>query len=157
MADLGHQFATKDVSTHPAMLATHEGVAGPERLPHDGRPVPHAASQRPGSRVARLAARRSRLAVDQAPCPRLLSLGLRLRALRRDPSAPTPQRSTSKTAGPGSAAGKWMIALPIISCGLLGFVPPLWAATRVKHDPARQRRLHLIAGVLAVGALLAFA
>ena len=49
-----------------------------------------------------------------------------------------------------------MIALPIISFGLLGFVPPLWAASRVKHDPVRRRNLYLTSGALALVTVLAF-
>lgn len=49
-----------------------------------------------------------------------------------------------------------MMAVPLISCGLLSWVPPLWAATQVRHDPSKQRRLYLIAGGLAVLTVLGF-
>ncbi len=52
--------------------------------------------------------------------------------------------------------GVVLIALSIISVGLLSCVSPLWAASQVKHDPVRRRKLYVIAGVLACCLVLAF-
>jgi DNA uptake protein ComE-like DNA-binding protein len=163
VADLPHQFATKDVSTHPVMMATHEGVAergnyhtivGRFLMQHRsdlGLGSPEAAQGDRGSRWTKVRSSGGPVPPPQFPTPPSKSAPARVHS-------PAPQMPhQAPTATPSSSAGKWMIALPIISCGLLGFVPPLWASTRVKHDPERKRRLQLMAGALGVGTVLAFA
>lgn len=41
-----------------------------------------------------------------------------------------------------------MVAVAAVSCGLAGFVPPLWAARQRPHDAPFRRRMHLIAAGL---------
>jgi hypothetical protein len=40
-----------------------------------------------------------------------------------------------------------MVAVAAASCGLAGFVPPLWAARQRPHDVPFRRRMHAVAGV----------
>ncbi len=164
VAALPRQFSTKDVSTHPAMLATHEDVAGRSNY-HTmvgrflmqqrndlGLGSPEAPQGDRGSRWTKVsesgASAGPAQARPQPPAPRQDS--------PPRPFAPIAPLVQSGGRSPSSTTGKWMIALPVISFGLLGFVPPLWAASRVKHDPVRRRRLYLTAGALAFGILLAF-
>jgi hypothetical protein len=41
-----------------------------------------------------------------------------------------------------------MVALAAASCGLAGFVPPLWAARQRRGDAPFRRRMHALAGAL---------
>jgi hypothetical protein len=141
-------FATKDVSTHAAMLATHEGVAtrsnyhtmvgrflmqnrgelgleSPEP-PHDDR----------GSRW-------TKVSVPTAPAP-----------MNPKPFVPTVRKQVESESKP--IFGRWIVAAPILSAGLLAFLPPLLVANRLQHDPARQRKMRLTSGVLGAIALVAF-
>ncbi len=173
ISSLPGQFATKDVSEHPAVLATHEGVSGRGNyhtmvgrflMQHRsglGLGSPEAPQGDRGSRWTKVGS----TAPHAAPTP--------------PPSWPQPQmaqaphvqapthyapdsfaRSQQYYPNAGRerppAAGKWLIILPILSFGLLAFVPPLWAASQVKHDPARRKRLFQIAGALGLGIVLAF-
>lgn len=73
----------------------------------------------------------------------------------RDPYArpplPVPQTSARSN-------GSTMIVVAVLSCGLAGFVPPLWAARQRPHDAPFRKRMHTAAAVLGgltiVGAVL---
>jgi hypothetical protein len=163
VTDLPHRFATKDVSNHPVMMATHEEVAersnyhtmvGRFLMQHRnelGLRSPEAGQGNQGSRWTKVGSSPGPARPPQFPTPPSRT------APAQFGSPAPPMAHHAPSAAAPSSAGKWMIAIPIISCGLLGFVPPLWAASRVKHDPERKRRLHLMAGALGVGTVLAFA
>ena len=47
-----------------------------------------------------------------------------------------------------------MMAAPLLSCGLLAFLPPLWAGGQLKHDAEKRRRMHVLAAVVGAAVLL---
>ena len=154
VADLPRQFATKDVSTHAAMLAAHEDVAersnyhtmvGRLLMKHRGElglGSPEAPTDDRGSRWTRVSGSRATAATAPAnPAPAM-------------PTSPLVHSTQPKSGS--SAVGKLMIVLPLISIGMLAFVPPLWAGIRLKHDASRQRKMYAFAGVLGAATLLGF-
>ncbi len=59
-------------------------------------------------------------------------------------TAGTPWTATQQSRSRGTA----MVAVAAGSCGLAGFVPPLWAARQRPHDAAFRRRMYAVAGGL---------
>lgn len=68
--------------------------------------------------------------------------------------APTAPHHGSR---PSSNAGSVMIAVAAATCGLAGFVPPLWAARQRPDDARFRRRMYAVAATSAVMAILGFA
>ena len=182
------QFATKDVSTHPAMLATHDGVAGRsnyhtmvgrflmQRRNELGLGSPEAPQDERGSRWTKVGAsgrhggtppeQQPRPAPSPPPYQATSAAPLASPASSFSAPAPSPRNSpqfvppaptgSGNRSAPAPEMKNWMVWLPLYSFGLLAFVPPIWAASQLKHDPDRRRKLDLVGGVLALGALLAF-
>lgn len=153
VAALPGHFATKDVSTHPAVLATHEGVAslsnyhtmvGRFLMQHRGDlglESPEPPQDDRGSRWTKIPVS----AVSLPANPRPFAATIQQPPARQQPLVREKP-----------VIGRWMIALPIISVGLLAFVPPLVVGNRIKHDPVLRRRMYLISAALGVVGLVAF-
>ena len=60
-----------------------------------------------------------------------------------DPASPA-----RPVAPPLPGKGPALVALAAASCGLAGFVPPLWAARQRRDDAPFRKRMHLLAGAL---------
>lgn len=58
---------------------------------------------------------------------------------------------------PSSNAGDVMVAVAAASCGLAGFVPPLWAARQRPDDARFRKRMYALSAASAVMAIIGFA
>jgi hypothetical protein len=187
VADLPNQFATKDVSSHPAMLATHEDVAGRSNyhtmvgrflMQHRaelGLGSPEAAQGDRGSRWTKTGATDLHVGQEPAPAPSWPPQGQaqppapiwppqgqgqpppqapRHAAPQPYPASTQPDPSVVRQRQP--VAGLLLIVLAFMSIGFLSFAQPLWAASKVTHDPRRRRKFYIIAGILAGCVVLAF-
>jgi len=68
---------------------------------------------------------------------------------------PPPTRQVPPTAPPPRSSSSFnvswlLIPLPLLSCGLLAWVPPVWAAVKIKGSPGLRNRLYATAAGCAV-------
>jgi hypothetical protein len=164
-------FKTKDVSEHPAVLATHAEVSdrrnyhtimgrylmkhrhrlglGEPTSPVDSRgsvwtkspPTPMPASQ---GGIATPATRRAvgRFDGGAAFTPATVA----------PPSTSVPQSRWARY-----RRSRWfMTTIPIVSCGLAAWVPPVWVASKRKSDAGFRRKLYAAAAGIALLILLGF-
>lgn len=64
------------------------------------------------------------------------------------PNRPAMPMTPQAAPQPSSNTGHAMVAVAAASCGLAGFVPPLWAAKQRPHDAPFRRRMHAAAAGL---------
>ncbi|SEB63522.1 TIR domain-containing protein [Nocardioides exalbidus] len=174
VSQLPRQFATKDVSTHPAMLATHDGVAsranyhtmvGRFLMKHRaelGLGSPNSPVDDRGSRWVKAAAQASQAGPPATATPTGWYPPPVSGAPTAPQTAPTPAAWYPPPApvGPPNGGTKrpgiWVILLPLFTVGLLAFIPPLWFSGRLKHDLARRKRMLTFAGALGAATAVAF-
>lgn len=75
------------------------------------------------------------------------------------PTAPRPQAFHTPPhppAAPSSNTGAVMIAVAAATCGLAGFVPPLWASRQRKDDARFRRKMYAAAATSAALTILGF-
>lgn len=162
ISSLPHTFATKDVSEHPAVLATHTEVSqlgnyhtmiGRYLMQHRsslGLGEPGTAR---GDRGA-VWTKNHQASAYTAPPPR--------------PSYPTPQVAAppARFAPPPPAAApvqpqkkarstRAMILWCVLTLGFASWAAPIWAANRRPHDKAFRRRMHLLAAGMGAAIVLA--
>ncbi|MBD3923282.1 TIR domain-containing protein [Nocardioides cavernae] len=158
MSTLPDRFKTKDLSEHPAVLATHTEVSelrnyhtiiGRYLMKHraalgldePGKPV-----DKRGSVWTKTNSRS-----DYAPPP---------------PRTPSPQTSTApppRTSYPEPPVpakkgrkARTMILWCVLTMGLASWAAPLWAANRRPYDKAFRKRMQVLAAILGIAALAAF-
>ena len=176
VGQLPPQFATKDVSTHPAMLATHEDVAGRsnyhtivgrflmQKRSELGLGSPDAPQDDRGSRWTKVARPPGAHAAPIAP--RAAAPAAALTPRQMPPAAPsfgraalvsTPAQRVPPPNRPPSQPkmSKWLVALPVITVGLAAFVHPSGRRRRRSTTLAAGGSC-LIAASLGVAALLGF-
>jgi hypothetical protein len=160
LARMPATFKTKDLSEHPAVLATHTDVArlgnyhtiiGRYLMQHRDR----FGLAQPGKPVDDRGSVWTK-AGSQAPPPLQRSTHLSPGPAAVSGAHSQPRPSATQGPTPAPKAGWIMIALPVFTCGLASFVPPLWAASKRKYDRAFRKRMFTLAGVLASLMLIGF-
>lgn len=152
-------FATKDLSEHPAVLATHIEVSQLGNyhtmlgrylmqnrtglgLDEPGKPV-----DRRGSIWTKTAK-----APAYAPPP----------ARTSDPEPAPPRTAAASLRSPGPASpqkgrkARTMVLWCILTMGLAAWAAPLWAANRRPYDKRFRKRMQMVAGGLAVSSVGGF-
>jgi hypothetical protein len=150
-------FKTKDLSEHPAVLATHTDVSQVGNY--------HTIMGR------FLMQNRGTLGL-QAPDRPVDDRGSIWRKVPPPPAAPpapariqaATARAVSKNVVPAKAKGGatpvmgWvMIALPFLTCGMAAFAPPLWAASQRKYDQPFKRKMYALASTFAILSIVGMA
>jgi hypothetical protein len=159
-------FKTKDVSEHPAVLATHAEVSSRRNyhtmigrylmknrqewgLSEPASPVDERGSLWTKSRQAYpTAAPASAASVPAAP----------VAAAVRAPVAPAPPMApVSPSKWTRYRRSRWfMTTIPFVSCGLAAWLPAVWIASRRKSDPSFRRRMYGVAAAIVLLVVLGF-
>jgi DNA uptake protein ComE-like DNA-binding protein len=157
MSTLPSTFKTKDVSEHPAVLATHTEVSqlrnyhtivgrylmqhrGALGLDEPGKPVDQRGSIWTKTTQATAYAR----VPDRTAYP------------PRAAAAP-PRPVASPASDDVGRSPKKMILWCVLTMGLAAFAAPVWAANRRPFDKSFRKRMHTVAGVLGLASLVGFA
>ncbi|WP_191907776.1 toll/interleukin-1 receptor domain-containing protein [Nocardioides cynanchi] len=165
VALLPSTFKTKDVSEHSAVLATHAEVSG-RRNYH--------------TMIGRyLMKHRHRLGLGEPAAPvddrgSVWSKSLATPSSKPGNWSPPAQfRATVGSSGSASRAAvapaplsrwaryrrsRWfMTTLPLVTCGLAAWVPPLWVASKRKSDPSFRRKMYAVSGGIVLVVVAGFA
>lgn len=164
ISSLPHSFATKDVSEHPAVLATHTEVSqlgnyhtmvgrylmqhrssfglGEPGTARGDRGAVWTKQQRPSSYAAPPA--RPAYPTPHAQAPTVPSHF----AAPPQPPVPVPARKKGRST-------KAMILWCVLTLGFASWAAPIWAANRRPHDKAFRRRMHLLAAGMGAAIVLA--
>ncbi|WP_299926099.1 TIR domain-containing protein [uncultured Nocardioides sp.] len=171
LTTLPDTFATKDLSEHPAVLATHTEVSqlrnyhtmvGRYLMQHRaalGLDEPGKSIDDRGAMWTKTSSRPAYAATSsRTSYPQPSSTPPR--TTYPEPSvAPRPVTSHQALAPAPVKAGRkarTMILWCVLTMGLASWAAPLWAANRRPHDKAFRKRMHVLAAVLGVAALAAF-
>ena len=157
---LPNTFKTKDLSEHPAVQATHTEVVQLRNY-HTiiGRYLMRNRARLGLGEPARPADDRGSVWTKQAPLgmpvpkPRQpVSRAAAAGPTQRNVVAGVPPRG----AGGGSSKSGWlMVVLPLVTCGLAAWVPPVWAAHQRRHDREFRNKMVALAAGLAVAFVVA--
>lgn len=173
LTTLPDTFATKDLSEHPAVLATHTEVSqlrnyhtmvGRYLMQHrtalgleePGKPVDDRGSVWTKTTKARAyAPPPPRTSYPQPSSPQAPP-----RASYSRPTAPPPAVGSHQAATPVPAKkgrkARTMILWCVLTMGLASWAAPLWAANRRPYDKAFRKRMQVLAAVLGIAVLAAF-
>lgn len=175
ISTLPQTFATKDVSEHPAVLATHTEVSQVRNY---------------HTMVGRyLMQKRAALGLDEPSRPRDDRGSVWTKSAKAPVYAPAPPRSSypdpssaapaarndyprhttpprtvaasqptpAPTAAQSGRKPRTMILWCVLTMGLASWAAPLWAANRRPYDKSFRKRMHILAIGLGVAVLLGFA
>jgi hypothetical protein len=152
VASLPNEFRTKDVSEHPHVRGSHPGVANASNY--------HAIVGRYlSAHHVELSLAPPQASTDDrgAVWRKITSQAVPIR-MSPAPAFPTAQQFP-RTASSGSEAwvGWLMVALPLVSCGFLAFVPSIWVAVTRRAYRRLMVRALATAGLFLTVLVVAFA
>ena len=159
VGQLPRTFTTKDLSEHPAVLATHTEVAnlrnyhtivGRYLMKHRHR-LGLGEPERPTDDRGSI--------WTKTPAPGEVQVSLSAPPITADRGRQTvaPAQSAAASRWARFRRSQWfMAAVPLISCGLAAWVPPLWAASKRKFDRAFQQRMYAATAAISLAVIAAF-